>query len=69
MERRGRGERMRRRRMMRDDMEGGAGEEGKVYYPVLLNPDIGWPEGVVGGRAIKAEHDWEMWRMLPYTRS
>ncbi|OSD01532.1 hypothetical protein PYCCODRAFT_1478282 [Trametes coccinea BRFM310] len=46
-----------------------AGEEGKVYYPVLLNPDIGWPEGVVGGRAIKAEHDWEMWRMLPYTRS
>ncbi|KAL7283376.1 hypothetical protein ACG7TL_002806 [Trametes sanguinea] len=46
-----------------------AGEEGKVYYPVLLKPDIGWPEGVVGGRAIKAEHDWEMWRMLPYTRS
>ncbi|CDO71504.1 hypothetical protein BN946_scf184910.g3 [Trametes cinnabarina] len=46
-----------------------AGEEGKVYYPILLNPDIGWAEGVEGGRAIKAAHDWEMWRMLPYTRS
>ncbi|CDO74292.1 hypothetical protein BN946_scf184699.g1 [Trametes cinnabarina] len=46
-----------------------AGEEGKVYYPILLNPDIGWAEGVEGGRAIKAEHDWEMWDMLPYTRS
>ncbi|CDO77909.1 hypothetical protein BN946_scf184692.g7 [Trametes cinnabarina] len=41
-----------------------AGENGKVFYPMMLNPDVAWAQGVETGQAIKPEHDWSMVRQL-----
>ena len=34
-----------------------SGEAGVVRYPVLLNPEISWPEGVEPGLRIQPQHD------------
>ncbi|CDO71505.1 hypothetical protein BN946_scf184910.g4 [Trametes cinnabarina] len=41
-----------------------AGENGKVFYPIMLNLDIAWAQGVQTGQAIRPEHDWSMFRNL-----
>ncbi|KIO17350.1 hypothetical protein M407DRAFT_85083 [Tulasnella calospora MUT 4182] len=41
-----------------------AGKENEQRYPPALNPEIKWPEGVVGGGIIKMEHDDRMLALL-----
>ncbi|KIO24082.1 hypothetical protein M407DRAFT_26518 [Tulasnella calospora MUT 4182] len=41
-----------------------AGKENEQRYPPALNPEIKWPEGVVGGGIIKMEHDDSMLELL-----
>ena len=37
-----------------------AGWDGKVMYPVCINLNLGWPEGVQGLEPILKEHDQKM---------
>ncbi|CDO70207.1 hypothetical protein BN946_scf184942.g7 [Trametes cinnabarina] len=41
-----------------------SGRHGEVYYPSLLNPDVGWQQGVGPAQPIQSGHDREMWRAL-----
>ena len=37
-----------------------SGEEGQAKYPLLISPEIAWPEGVRALAVMRREYDLEM---------